>query len=260
MCLLTYLQPGAQPNEKHLAAGAASNRDGHGFAIVDGSTLFVRKSLTPGPLITEFMQLRREHPLGPAIFHSRLGTSGLRTSYNIHPFLVGGDNMTVLAHNGVLWQPPRGDKRCDTRMFAEGLFPYSFAELDHFRLRNTLEQWLGRGNKMAVLTVSPKYSQTAYLLNEDAGRWVDGAWYSNGSYLRASDWYPRWLDKESDTVCPVCLKHGKVDALTMICRYCRHCNECFEHQTMCMCASEPVPVGGVAQTERLAITAGDPSS
>jgi hypothetical protein len=256
MCLLTYFQPGAQPNVKHLAAGAASNRDGHGYAIVDGTTLFVRKSLDPGPLIAEFEQLRREHPSGPAIFHSRFATGGVRTTYNAHPFTAGADKLTVLAHNGVLWSPPSGERRCDTRMFAEGMFPVSFSELDHFRLRVTMERWLG-GNKLAVLTVNPKYSQTAYLFNEDAGRWVqapDGAiWYSNSSYLRAADWYPRWLGTLSEGRCEICMTKSRVDLETKVCAACHYCNECFEHEIGCLCP------GRTGWVQRKAITAG-PSS
>jgi glutamine amidotransferase len=261
MCLLTYLPPGVQPNPKHLAAGATANRDGHGSAIVDGGTLYVRKSLSPVTAIREFVQLRREHPHGPAIFHSRLGTGGLRTTYNVHPFIVGKDNLTVVAHNGVLWSN-HGDRRCDTRQFAEGMLPATFAELDSFRMRTTLENWLGRGNKMAVLTVNPNYEEMAYLLNAEAGRWVGDIWYSNSSYLRASDWYPQWLDDPGDdtgVLCSVCLKRGRVNPDTGICGRCRYCNECFEPEAACMCRPLDLTewrTGGSGSPEVLAITAG----
>lgn len=271
MCLLTYFPPEVQPNTKHLAAGAASNRDGHGYAIIDAAsgTLYVRKSMSPGPAITEFEQLRREHPSGPAIFHSRMGTSGVKTTYNVHPFLVGGDKLTVMAHNGVLWSPPWSEKRCDTRMFAEGMLPLTFGDLDSYRLRTTLENWLGGGNKMAILTVNADYDNMAYLLNAERGRWVDDIWYSNSAYLRATDWYPKWLEKEDENtgvMCPVCLKRGHVDADTQICGKCHYCNECFEPEAACMChPSENYDrqawmqrwvsrTGGSGTTEPLAIT------
>ncbi len=260
MCLLTYLQPGAQPNPKHLAAGAAVNRDGHGFAIVDNGTLFIRRSLSPATAIREFVQLRQEHPSGPAIFHSRLGTGGLRTTYNIHPFFVGSDNLTVVAHNGILWSTPPGDKRCDTRMFAEGMLPATFSDLDSFRLRTTLESFLGRYNKMAILTVNPGYTNTAYLLNAESGRWVDDTWYSNSSYLRATDW--RWfdgLDANAGTVCEICLKYGHVDPDTQICGRCHYCNECCRPEPACRCHPGERHERLSRDREVLAITAG-PSS
>jgi glutamine amidotransferase len=264
MCLLTYLRPGAQPNAKHLAAGAVSNRDGHGYAIADGGTLFVRKSLSPGTAISEFVQLREEHPDGPAIFHSRLGTSGLRTTYNVHPFFVGNDKLTVVAHNGILFTPPRSDPRCDTRMFAEGMLPATFGDLDHYRLRTTLENWLGRTNKIAILTVNPEFEDSAYLFNAESGRWIDdGTWHSNSSYLRASDWYPHWLedlDENTGVLCAVCLKRGHIDPDTMICGNCHYCNECFEPDTACMCSpSERYDRRPGGSGSQLAITAG-PSS
>ncbi|MGW5105951.1 hypothetical protein [Nocardia sp. NPDC004123] len=46
------------------------------------------------------------------MFHSRFATHGFITNQNCHPFAIGGDERTVMAHNGVLpdiVQPrPRG--------------------------------------------------------------------------------------------------------------------------------------------------------
>jgi glutamine amidotransferase len=120
MCLLTYLPAGVQPDTDALLTGALVNADGHGFAIVAGrrlDRLIVQRGLDGEAVIDAFIAARLQHPQGPALFHSRLATHGDTTLDNCHPFTLGGDTRTVLAHNGVL---P-----------AEDCFCYAPAALDH---------------------------------------------------------------------------------------------------------------------------------
>ena len=102
MCLLTFLPPDVQPDLSALINGAAVNDDGHGFAVVTHGRLLVQHGMHAEAMIAAFAAARRAHPQGPALFHSRLGTHGARTVANCHPFPVGGDDRTVIAHNGVL--------------------------------------------------------------------------------------------------------------------------------------------------------------
>lgn len=261
MCLLSYFPPGVQPDLGQLAAGAAVNRDGYGFAIVEDTTLIIRKSMNSRLLLAEFAQLRQEHPNGPALFHSRMGTGGLRTVYNCHPFYMGEDKLTVVAHNGVLFGMKRG-KECDTRAFAGTLLPQWFGKLDHYRLRLTLERWLGRTNKMVVLTANPAFANSAYLLNEESGHWDDGrdgtgAWHSNsdfhrGYYYRSDSAGLGALigDSPRGVQCDICWRRGGVDPDTSHCVRCGHCNDCYEPVDLCFCF---LPGG---EHGRLAITAG----
>lgn len=183
MCLLTFFPEGIQPDTDALLRGSENNSDGHGYAIIINDRITVRKSMTAKPLIEEFANLRKQHPQGPALFHSRIGTGGTITKSNCHPFKVGGDPRTVVAHNGILpasVQPKKGDPRCDTRIFAQSHLPYR--NLNSTRSRNKLETWLA-GDKLAVLTVNPNHQQSWYLLNEHLGEWdQDGVWYSNSSH------------------------------------------------------------------------------
>lgn len=199
MCLLTYYPPHAEINTSRIECGADNNPDGHGFAVVGSESLIIGRGMKPDSVIERFVEARKRHPDTPAIFHSRIGTAGLTDKSNVHPFYVGGDRRTVLAHNGILpnlAQPFKGDNRSDTRILAERLLPYGrVGSLHSRRGRKKLAKWAGPGNKLAVLTVNPVYGKQAYLVNESRGEWQDNVWYSNDSY--AERWWERYASSQA---------------------------------------------------------------
>ncbi len=156
MCMLTYLPAGLLPDPEALARGADFNGDGHGYAIVTTRGILIGKSFNFDESLEKFTALRRQHPNGPALFHSRLGTHGKITKANIHPFRVNRQASTVLAHNGILdrsVQPGPRHTRSDTRIFAEDhlgtTIPSSF---DNLPARLDLERWLGEDVRHLVRT------------------------------------------------------------------------------------------------------------
>ncbi len=156
MCLLTFVPADVMPDTTALLNGATVNDDGHGFAIVADGQLIVRRGMDAEAMVETFATLRRTHPHGPALFHSRLRTFGKRTVDNCHPFPIGGDERTVVAHNGNLpavVQPAKGDPRSDTRIAAEEFLP-ALGSLRVRRNRLRLERWMTRHNKMVILTVN----------------------------------------------------------------------------------------------------------
>ena len=249
MCLLTFLPTGIQPDTSALSNGADVNPDGHGFAIVTGEKIIVRHSLTAEPLIDAFAVARHDNPDGPALFHSRFSTHGAeRDLANCHPFSLGGDPRTVLAHNGILpamVRPTKGDPRSDTRIAAETFLP-AFGSLRLRRNRLRLERWMTPANKIVILTVDRRYRDRAYILNEDAGIWDAGIWYANDGYL---PYVPRWhsadywsSDGPSDRApdwaygsCCVC--HAAVDLTDALCPYCGGCPLCGEWPDDCGCCT-----------------------
>lgn len=186
MCLLTYYPAGAEVDTTRLLAGSRTNNDGHGFAIVDGDRLIVQRSMVASTLIENFAAMRALHPDGPALFHSRFTTHGLTNVENCHPFTVGGDGRTVLAHNGIMpavVQPAKGDHRSDTRITAEDFIPAAYGHLRKAKSRQRFARWMTTSNKAVLLTVDPTYQDNAYIFNESEGHWVDGVWYSNYGYV-----------------------------------------------------------------------------
>lgn len=258
MCLLTYYPADVQPDPDLLYTGTEWNDDGHGFAIVTGRRLLIRKSMHAAELIDTFAKLRRKHR-GAAIFHSRLGTAGTMDLANCHPFRVAGDRRTIVAHNGIfpkVAQPTKGDDRSDTRIFAEDILRR--LDLGDAAVRARLGTWMGKGNKVAILTVNPRYDASSYLINEGSGEWIDGAWYSNPDYLvpmavayaapdnsaadraaagHADESWPGWYGE-----CWICSSTADVDAERVMCMACNICLDCGQDwDTACECYMHPDP-------------------
>ncbi|WP_280453082.1 class II glutamine amidotransferase [Nocardia cyriacigeorgica] len=212
--------------------GAVTNPHGHGYAIVAGDRILVGRGMSAAEVIAEFTQRRERYPGGPALFHSRYATKGVSDTGNCHPFPLGLDQRTVLAHNGTLPKrvhPRAYDPRSDTRIAAEEYLPlHPFGSIDTHRGRRGLESWLG-SNKLVILTVDSTYRQQAYLFGEQAGTWDGGVWYSNRSYLPPSR---RWPARPY--VCPWC---GHFDTRRPG-RYCGRCGWCFDCASsfpVCVC-------------------------
>jgi glutamine amidotransferase len=247
--MLSFFPEGVMPQESHIANGAELNPDGHGFAIVTKQrTLMIQKSMDPDALIAQFMKARRDNLEGPALFHSRIATSGRVDITGCHPFRVGQDNRTVLAHNGILFNP-RDPERSDTRIFAEDMLP-RMGSLDKGKKRRAIEKFVGRGNKILVLTVNPQRRDTAYLLNPGAGTWTpSGAWHSNYDYKG------KWWDDDaylrngvtnagkpkvirygnSAFPCEICGAYDSVSMADGVCDVCNSCNDCKMNMNMCLC-------------------------
>jgi hypothetical protein len=185
MCLLSYFPAGVMPDADALHNGAIFNDDGHGYAIVDpiGNRIIVDRGMVARDMIKSFVETRRRFPDGPALFHSRLATDGWVNLLNTHPFPVGGDPRTVLAHNGIMpLRPAKHDPRSDTRIVAEEFIPKAFGTLRRRRARLAFERWIQPWNKVVILTVDHRFRDHAFILNEEGGIWDDGAWYSNDMY------------------------------------------------------------------------------
>lgn len=280
MCMLSFYPPNVQPEKHELLNGADLNPDGHGYAIVTRQrTLLINKGMSGPDMVNAFVRDRKAHPEGPALFHSRIATSGRVDITGCHPFKVGQDNRTVLAHNGILFKPKEAE-RSDTRIFAEDMLP-RMGSLDKGKTTRRVESFIGRGNKIVVLTVNPQRRQTSYLYNSSAGVWANsGAWHSN------YDYEGNWWDDDayvsgpfvggayrtgkpkairygfSVFKCEVCGAWDSVSTADSVCEVCNACNDCKMHITQCMCYTpssqrKPIEPGIIAS---IAIGAGEHSS
>jgi hypothetical protein len=226
MCMLTYLPENTQPDAEALWNGTVVNNDGHGFAIVHEEHIITRRGMEGDEILDKFIKMRRRFPHGPALFHSRMGTGGVFSRFNVHPFKLQGDRRTVVAHNGILpksLQPAKTDRRCDTRWAADNLFP--FYRLNKKVHRDELANLIGRYNKLVFLTTNPAYPHHSYIINEASGVWDHGIWYSNYDYLPYVDYEVKRTDEEEHP-CPYCGQIGDVDEVLSFCNACGLCLDC----------------------------------
>jgi len=270
--MLCVIPPQVLPSREKLENSALNNPDGFGFAIAVPSEnrLIVEHTMSADDSINSFLALRAKYPEGYAIWHARYATHGSTTLDNCHPFYVGSDGLTVLAHNGVLpTEERKGELRSDTRIFAEDILASigGVTALDNPQIYNMLEDF-SSGSKIAVLTVDPRAKYDLYLLHENKGD-VDetGVWWSNAScdlnyyakpaynYGGYSEWGTAWgMDsytpsKSTSTTtqemyddnkyqCELCMAILDADELEntqYICVFCQSCQLCSMNVEMCMC-------------------------
>lgn len=273
MCLLVVCSPGSIPSKADLDRGACANPHGYGFAMIIDGKIHRYRTMSRKKAVNKFLEMRTQHPDNYAIWHARYATHGVKNEDNCHPFQVGDDEDTVLAHNGVLdTHIEPGDRRSDTRIFAEDTLPAlgGVTALDNENIYIMVSKW-AKGSKIAVLTVNPNAKHQMYLLNEDAGDWDDaGIWWSNSSYkpyvpkatigyssawTKASDYTPTltaqdklaydsvwdaYVDEEGYLLaeCPNCMVMSTyADA---VCEHCHLCYDCSAPETECLCY---VPTG-----------------
>ena len=271
MCLLVVCKPNAIPKREELTEGACVNPHGFGFAIVADGKVIRYRTMSAKKAVSKFLELREQYPSGYAIWHARYATHGVKNEDNCHPFQVGDDTNTFLAHNGVLDTfISKGDKRSDTRVFAEDTLPKlgGVLALEDENIYRMIEGWAS-GSKIAILTTNPQAQYQLYLINERLGTWDDnGVWWSNSSYKRTivtqRSYYNPTPNPIADTgafaeadfadeqsyyaelqgqldsyaiidECPSCEALIDIEMSADYCQYCEACVSCGAHHNDCMC-------------------------
>jgi glutamine amidotransferase len=266
-------KPNAMPSDDALVCACANNPDGFGYAVHTGKTIITGRGMNHNDVIDRFLTTREKHMNGWAMFHARMTTHGETVKENCHPFRVGGSPETILAHNGILSNVkiPVGDKRSDTRVFAEDLLPARLNILDHKKKFKKLEKWAG-GSKVAVFTTDRRLNKAVYIINEKLGSWDDdGLWWSNSSYKqsyyitptygRTGSWVPSYdiakgdgkyvLDGQDLTefveeglACSYCGHFfAETDYYHGYCQTCWVCMECQDFEESCMCYTPAYKMG-----------------
>jgi glutamine amidotransferase len=164
-----------------LAIGSQNNPDGFGYAVHAGTHIVKGSGLNFDAVLDNFLKTRAIHS-GPALFHSRITTHGGTNINNCHPFQVGKDTNTVVAHNGMLPIAARNGMS-DTAIFAKELFPSwgGASTLNSKKTRKKLSKFAD-GSKLVFLSTNPDVQEDYYIINEDLGHWNEGVWWSNNSY------------------------------------------------------------------------------
>lgn len=155
-----------------------NNRNGGGFAYTDGTKVLTFKELDSfEKYYSAFTEALAKNPDSPFIHHFRISTHGKIDKTNCHPFLV--NKKLGFAHNGIISNASYSTNYSDTYMFNEEILknlPSNF--LSNPALIKLIEGFIGYGSKLAFLDANGNYS----IINEKAGVWDEGIWYSNGGY------------------------------------------------------------------------------
>lgn len=183
MCVAIFQKAGAFVPKLGLANGFSINKDGAGFAYIDPELkkVVIKKGFMKfDPFATAYYEAVEKYGKdSPFLVHMRIKTAGAVSENNTHPFEVAGGAMI---HNGSLFYPdkdyigPDDDTRSDTRVFAEELKNILTFE-NVKRAEAAIRSAIGYHNKLVFLYDDGRY----HIVNEQAGNWVDGIWYSNGS-------------------------------------------------------------------------------
>ena len=176
MCIAIVIPKGATVNKDYLHNGWCGNSDGGGFAYVRNGKVKIVKSLMKWKTWEDAYYTAREaNPDSPFLVHFRIRSAGSNTADNTHPYPL---KTGAVIHNGTLTGSGADWYRglSDTAKFVE-----KFGE--HLTYDNVLSKKLAMEaaigyNKLAFLFNNGKF----VIVNEDAGHWDAGVWYSNGSF------------------------------------------------------------------------------
>ena len=181
MCVIIHQPVGAHLKKEDARILWDTNPDGGGFAYIDNSGQIVGfKSMDFEPFWRKFETTRSQNPQRDYLLHFRIATHGEVCLDNVHPFWVGEDKDTVMAHNGIIHGvPDYKDDRSDTRVFIDEVLPELPPDwLDKPYLVDMVEDWIG-WSKLMFLTTSEALSENVYILNKDRGVEYHGLWLSN---------------------------------------------------------------------------------
>lgn len=182
MCLIILNPSGEKLPQSALENGWHDNPHGAGYMFVAGGKLVIRKPYHKLKLL--LADLRADHAAhgasSPFVVHFRFATHGEKTAENCHPHPVCGGQIG-LVHNGILrdFLPPFMSDHSDTVHFCRTVLAYrSAVHVIDETFRKILAEMIGTTNKFVLLIETGEVS----IVNESAGTWDNGNWYSNDSY------------------------------------------------------------------------------
>lgn len=235
--MLTFSPPGESPDFAKLARAGEANPDGFGFAIIDTAAgrIISHRTLDLAESLAEYRAALALYS-GASLWHARWATHGATDLTNVHPFQTD-NGATVIGHNGIIPVVPDGTLS-DTATFVRDYWPaWSRGAIDDPTAESELAKVITGGSKLVVLTVDPRYKRDAYIVNEAAGHWLEGTWYSNYSYVPYSvPWKLTYSATPKDDadyyawdeiICPVCDVDYLIDYNESDDHYCPDCDACY---------------------------------
>ena len=178
MCIAILKPKGKTIPTEHLKNSFDNNQDGGGVAYSKNGKVHIIKGIFSKKKFVKTVRFAEKEADGAILIHCRIGTSGLKDENNCHPHVVNDE--CVLMHNGVLSiSVPYNSKVSDTVIFInEYLKPLENDFMKNEAITKLVEKAIGSNNKFVLLNNKGEYK----IINEKAGVWENGVWYSNSTY------------------------------------------------------------------------------
>jgi hypothetical protein len=176
MCIAILNPPGITIESDILYNCWSNNDDGAGMVWVNNGKLEVFKELVSFKSYAEkYSEVRKEFPESHIVLHFRITTSGKSNIENTHPFFVN-ENLAMV-HNGIIRELELGEPWSDTYYLSKMLQTFPDGWLESEGVMNMLSSYI-EGSKLILLNNKNEY----WIVNADAGEWMDGCWWSNSTY------------------------------------------------------------------------------
>lgn len=161
-----------------------NNGDGAGILYINNDKMQIFKEMKSfDNFYDNYIQIKNKYGKKNMVLHFRISTHGKVNKTNCHPFLVNEDLGFV--HNGMIYDVPVSKDYSDTYMFNESIlkeFKSGFEYND--TIMDMLEFFIGKGSKLIFLNKNNHYK----IVNESAGHWSMGCWFSNSSYKQVNNY------------------------------------------------------------------------
>ena len=177
MCIIVAIPQGKQVTKQTLKRCWDNNPHGGGFMYSDGKKVIVEKEMSSFKRYCKALMNARANFDTSFVLHFRISTHGKINETNCHPFLANKN--LGFANNGIIYAAPTSDNFSDTYMFNEAILkhlPTNF--LTNNAYVSLIAQYIGSGSKLAFLNTKGEIT----IINEKAGVWDNGVWYSNTGY------------------------------------------------------------------------------
>jgi predicted glutamine amidotransferase len=186
MCIAILNTKGTTLKKDILRNCWENNGDGAGLLyITDDKKLETFKEMKSfDSFYDKYIEVRKKYGKRNIVLHFRISTHGKINETNCHPFLV--DDNVGFVHNGMIYSVPTSTDYSDTYMFNELILKnlkQGFENED--AILDMLADYIGNGSKLIFLNKNNEWS----IVNESAGHWHLGCWFSNTSYKQVNNWY-----------------------------------------------------------------------
>jgi hypothetical protein len=179
MCIAINKPEGKLIPHTYLEQSFLNNDDGAGFMYAEDNQLHIEKGFME---FDDFMNAYTKHEEKPCAVHFRIKTHGATDEANTHPFQVG--KTLGFIHNGIIGNVDcSSDKNMsDTHHFNQKFLTKLYKQDSNFIYKDIFHDLIAEyiGNSKLVFLNN---KGTSTIVNEKLGKWENGVWYSNTSYM-----------------------------------------------------------------------------